>query len=331
MTYSHLTQQERFEIQRMTFSGQTISHIALCLGRSKSTISREISRNSHYGPKGYCSHAAQAKSTARRRDARPLYRLCPGPLLNAVHSGLLRRHSPEQISGRLKLVHPDDQGMHISAESIYNWVQNKASSGWHKCLRMGRSKRRPRRRGEPAKQGQIIGRVGIENRPPEVASRTRFGDWEGDTVNGAVGTGAIATHVERKSRLLVAVKLESKTAAHVTRRSLSAFAKAGVTAESCQTLTLDNGKEFARFEGLEKGLGLKVYFANPHAPWERGTNENTNGLIREYFPKGTDFRKITKSQVDSMVISMNNRPRKCLGYQTPREVFDNFAVVALQS
>jgi IS30 family transposase len=315
----------------MTFSGETLSAIALCIGRSKSTVSREISRNSHYGVKGYCSHAAAAKSAARRQEGRTLYRLHAGPLLDAVQSGLLKRHSPQQISGRLKRVHADNRQMHISAESIYNWVQNKASSGWHKSLRKGRAKRQPRRRGEPSKQGQIIGRVGIENRPPEVATRTRFGDWEGDTVNGAVGTGAVATHVERMSRFLVAVKLENKTASHVTRRSLTAFEKAGITAHSCQTLTLDNGKEFARFEGLEKGLGFDVYFANPHAPWERGANENTNGLIREYFPKGSDFRKITKSQVDNMVMSMNNRPRKCLGYQTPREVFDILAGVALQS
>lgn len=331
MTYCHLTPQERFDIQRMTFAGDTITAIAIHLGRSKSTVSREVNRNASHGHKGYCSHAAQAKSVARRRDARPLYRLCPGPLLDAVQTGLLCQHSPQQIAGRLKLLHADNPDMHISHESIYRWVHGKASGGWYKTLRKRQPRRRPRRRGEPSKQGRIIGRVGIEHRPAEVASRTHFGDWEGDTVNGVPGTGAVATHVERRSRFLVAVKLESKKAVHVTRRSLWAFGKAGVTASASRTLTLDNGKEFARFQGLEKGLGLKVYFANPHAPWERGTNENTNGLIREYFPKGTDFRKITKSQVDSMTRSLNNRPRKCLGYQTPREVFDMLAGVALQS
>lgn len=330
MTYWHLTQQERFDIQRMTFAGDTLTAIALRLGRSKSTVSREINRNASHSDKGYCSHAAQIRAATRRRDARPLYRLCPGPLLDAVQTGLLCRHSPQQISGRLKRLHPANPAMHISHESIYRWVHGKASGGWYKTLRQKRSRRR-QRRGEPSKQGQIIGRVGIEHRPAEVASREGFGDWEGDTINGVPGSGAVATHVERKSRFLVAVKLQSKKAGHVTHRSLSAFGKAGVTASACRTLTLDNGKEFARFAGLEKGLGLKVYFTNPHAPWERGTNENTNGLIREYFPKGTDFRKITKSQVDSMTRSMNNRPRKCLGYQTPREVFDNLADVALQS
>jgi len=330
MTYCHLTQEERFDIQRMTFAGETLTAIAQHLGRSKSTISREISRNASYSDRGYCSHAAQARSVARRRDARPLYRLCPGPLLDAVQTGLLCRHSPQQISGRLKLLHAANPAMHISHESIYRWVHGKASSGWYKHLRKRQPRRRPRR-GEPSKQGRIIGRVGIEHRPAEVASRTRFGDWEGDTVNGVPGTGAVVTHVERLSRFLVAAKIESRKAVHVTRRSLKAFGKAGVTAQACRTLTLDNGKEFARFEGLETALGLKVYFTNPHAPWERGTNENTNGLIREYFPKSTDFRKINKSQVDSMTRSMNNRPRKCLGYQTPREVFDMLTGVALQS
>ena len=159
---------------------------------------------------------------------------------------------------------------------------------------------------------------------------SRFGDWESDSINGQPGTGGIATHVERVSRFIVAAKIDDKTASHFASRTLEAFRKIGIPQTSCLTMTADNGKEFAEFMKLEKGLGTKVYFANPHSPWERGTNENTNGLIREYFPKGIDFRTISKSDVDRMVTSMNNRPRKCLGYQTPREVFEKLAGVALQ-
>ena len=193
-----------------------------------------------------------------------------------------------------------------------------------------RRQRRPRKRGGASKLGQIIGRVGIEQRPAEVDPRTRLGDWESDTLCGAPGSGGLATHVERVSRVLVVAKIENRTADHFAGRSLEAFRKTGVPRSGCLTLTADNGKEFAAFPRLEKGLGLKVYFARPHAPWERGANENTNGLIRGYFPKGTDFGKGTKAQVDRMTRSMNNRPRRCLGYQTPHEVFEKLAGVALQ-
>ena len=330
MSYTHLSDDDRYILNHLHLAGKTMTEIGQKLGRSKGTISRELQRNKVDASGGYWNHHASAKAKARRAAPLLPYKLCDGPLLDAVRTGLLSHHSPEEISGRLKLEHPDDSSMHISFEAIYLWVYRQPNPQWNLLLRKKHKRRSPRRRGGASKQGQIIGRIGIEERPSEVETRTRLGDWESDTLCGEPGTGGVATHVERVTRVLVAAKIEDRTASHFASRTLSAFGKSGVPKSSCLTLTADNGKEFAEFVKLEKGLGLKVYFANPHAPWERGTNENTNGLIREYFPKGTDFRKITKSQVDNMVRSMNNRPRKCLGYQTPREVFERLAGVALQ-
>lgn len=330
MSYTHLTQDERYVINHLRMAGKTMTEIGLKIGRSKGTVSRELDRNGADASGGYADYLAHAKAEARRAAPLLPYKLCAGALLDAVQIGLRRHHSPEEIAGRLGLDHPNDPSMHITAEAIYLWVYRQADPIWCQLLRKKHKRRSPRKRVGASKQGQIIGRVGIEQRPAEVASRSRVGDWESDTLCGEPGTGGVATHVERVSRYLVAAKVEDKTAAHFARESLRAFRSAGVPNSSCLTMTADNGKEFAEFPRIEKGLGLKVYFADPHSPWQRGTNENTNGLIREYFPKGMDFRKVTPAQVDNMTRSVNNRPRKCLGYQTPREVFEKLAGVALQ-
>ena len=330
MSYTHLSQDERYIINHLHLAGRSKTQIGRHLGRSKGTISRELQRNTTGGSGGYWNHLAHAKAAARRSAPLQPYKLRAGPRLDAVQIGLLSHHSPQQIAGRLKFDYPDDPSMHISFEAIYLWAYRQSDPRWNQLLRKKHRRRSPRKRGGALKQGQIIGRVGIEERPAKVERRTRLGDWESDTLCGAPGSGGLATHVERRSRVLVAAKVEDRTAGHFAGRSLEAFRKTGVPRSGCLTLTADNGKEFAEFGRLEKGLGLKVYFAHPHAPWERGANENTNGLIREYFPKGTDFGKITKADVDRMTRSMNNRPRRCLGYQTPHEVFEKLAGVALQ-
>lgn len=330
MSYTHLTVEERYIINHNRLAGKTLKEIGEKIDRSPGTISRELKRNGCTNPDRYIDYEAQRRADERRASHKPHYKLCPGPLLTEVRFGLLRHHSPEEIAGRLKLTHPDDPAMHISHEAIYLWVYRQEDPKWCQLLRKRHKRRSPRKRGGASKQGQITGRIGIEHRPAEVAARQRVGDWESDSLNGKPGTGGIATHVERRSRLLVAAKIDDKTASHFASRTLEAFRKTGVPRTSCLTLTADNGKEFAEFMKLEKGLGMTVYFAHPHSPWERGTNENTNGLIREYFPKGMDFGNVSKAEVDNMVRSMNNRPRKCLGYQTPREVFEKLAGVALQ-
>ena len=180
-------------------------------------------------------------------------------------------------------------------------------------------KKRRRQRRYGTGRGLIPGRVSIDKRPDLVATRQRFGDWEGDTVEGAKGSGHITTHVERKSRYLIAAKLTNKAAAVTATAVTSAFRR--IPKALRHTLTLDNGKEFARFRDIEKHTGLTVYFADPYSAWQRGTNENTNGLLRRYFPKGLDFRNITQETLASAVKKLNHRPRKCLDYQTPHEVF----------
>jgi IS30 family transposase len=235
--------------------------------------------------------------------------------------------------------------MRISHEAIYQWVyaDPRTPNLWHEQLRRRHRRRKPHRPAGAAKPGQIIGRIGIEDRPAVVERRTRLGDWESDTLQGAPGSGGLATHVERRTRLLLAAKLDDRSATHFARRSLGAFRAAGLApgtlpgtlpgafrGRCCRTLTADNGKEFADFKLLERDLGLRVYFARPYAAWERGTCENTNGLLRDYFPKGIDFTTVSKRQVARTVRSLNNRPRKCLGYRTPSEVFSRLAGVALQ-
>jgi IS30 family transposase len=330
MSYSHLTVDDRYVINHQRLAGKSLRKIGEAIGRSPGTISRELRRNGSSVPGTYVDHEAQRKAEARRAAHKPHYKLCEGPLLNEVQLRLIRHHSPEEIGGRLKLMNPDNPAMQISHEAIYLWAYRQDNPRWCQLLRKKHKRRAPRKRGGALKQGQITGRIGIEHRPAEVATRTRLGDWESDSINGQPGTGGIATHVERVSRFVVAAKIDDKTATHFASRTLEAFRKIGIPQTSCLTMTADNGKEFAEFMKLEKGLGAEVFFANPHSPWERGTNENTNGLIREYFPKGIDFRTISKSDVDRMVTSMNNRPRKCLGYLTPREVFEKLAGVALQ-
>lgn len=210
--------------------------------------------------------------------------------------------------------------MRVSAQTIYRWVYRDASQGGtlFTCLcRQHKKCRRQRRYGTG--RGLIPGRTSINERPGCVATRHRFGDWEGDTVEGGKGSGNIAAHVERKSRYLIAAKLENKTA-KVTAEVVTAAYKR-IPKAMKHTLTVDNGKEFARFKEIENGAGLTIYFADPYAAWQRGTNENTNGLLRRYFPKGSDFRKVTEKILASAVKKLNHRPRKCLGYRTPHEVF----------
>jgi IS30 family transposase len=237
-----------------------------------------------------------------------------------VEQGLRAERSPDVINARLKMEYSDDIKMRVSIETIYRWVYRDAHQGGplFSCLcRCHKKRRRQRRYG--AGRGLIPGRIGIDERPDLVASRQRFGDWEGDTVEGAKGSGNITTHVERKSRYLIAAKLTDKTAAATATAVTAAFRR--IPEALRHTLTLDNGKEFARFSDIEKGTGLVVYFADPYSAWQRGTNENTNGLLRRYFPKGSGFRDIADETLASVVKKLNHRPRKCLGYRTPHEVF----------
>jgi len=219
--------------------------------------------------------------------------------------------------------------MRIGTETIYQWVYGDTAEGGelHGYLRRRHPRRRRQRRYRSGR-GLIPGRIGIAERPTIVDRRDRFGDWEADTVEGAKGSGGIASHVERKSRYLIAAKLADKKADTFAGETIRAFRR--IPRAWRKTLTADNGKEFARFKRIEATTGLTVFFADPYAAWQRGTNENTNGLIRQYFPKGCDLRTVTHKHLAKVVNALNRRPRKCPGYRTPHEVLTTPATVLFQ-
>jgi len=328
MPYRHLSSTERDEIAQMYYSGLSFSEIGRRLGRSKSTISREVSRNRiRHGSQRfvrwrYLSSRAALQAKERRSNAkRSVGRVLDHRrLLEYVKLGLKNRWSPEQISGRIQFDHSKDKSMRVSHETIYQWLRkNKRNGGkWYLNLRQARRARR-KKYGSSLRRHRMQGRVSIDDRPNVVDHRNRIGDWEGDTVEGKNHQGRLLTLVDRKSRFTSALKVKSKYSNEVIGAIKRALRNVPVHAR--RTLTLDNGTEFSHFKEIESSLGTKVYFAHPYSSWERGTNENTNGLLRQYFPKDTDFTKISSQQLASAVVQLNNRPRKCLNWRTPKEVF----------
>lgn len=308
----HLTLDERDRIAQLRHKGADQEEIAKALGRAPATISRELRRNCSGGE--YYAGLAQRKAEQRRRE-RPLCRKMDDPQINhMVRERLTQEWSPEQIEGRLKYEHPRDPDRCVSAQTIYTWIeQDEDGEHWRSFLR--RRGKRPSRR-KPAETGDA-GR--IADRPQVIEDRLRLGDFEGDTVLGPPGTGGLATLVDRKSRYTIVLKVRSKQADHVHYRLRERLKE--LDEERRHSITFDNGTEFARCERLERHLGIKLYYADPGCPYQRGSNENTNGLIRQYYPKGTDFRDISHHEVRQVEKLLNNRPRACLGFRTPREVF----------
>jgi IS30 family transposase len=306
----HLTIEERDRIAQLRHRGANQKEIARALKRSASTISRELQLNGV----GTEYLAAQAHEQARRRrQERPLTRKMERPKLSqAVRHGLTQYWSPDQIAGRLGRDSPDRKRP-LTARTIYRWIeQDESREHWQSFLR--RRGKRPFRREKPAGIG-----APIANRPEVVEQRARLGDFEGDTVLGPPGTGGLATLVDRRARYTIIAKVGSKDANLVHRKIKERLKQ--LDAKRRRSITFDNGSEFARCPRLEKHLGLRLYYADPGCPHQRGTNENTNGLIRQYFPKGTDFRDVTHHQAREVETLLNERPRACLGYRTPNEVF----------
>lgn len=320
MSYTQITEKERYVISHLRTSF-SIREIARRLKRHHTTISRELKRN---GPKYDCTvywyDWTHPLAMSRRHQPRHHRRQANQRLVDYVDSKLKLEWPPEAIANRIRIDYPDNEQMRISHETIYRWIYLDASAeGTHyRSLRRGRKRRRKQKRYGSGKRFNAD-KISIEHRPEIVATRERYGDWEGDTVQGKPGTGCLATMVERKSRYLIATKLEDKKAATLTARSIKAFSP--IPRVMRQTLTLDNGSEFANFKELGEKTWLKIYFADPYAAWQRGANENTNGLLRQYFPKGMNFFEIDEDDVDAAVRKLNNRPRKCIGYRTPHEVF----------
>ena len=312
MNYTHLTREERYQIYALYKAGQKQCKIASVLGRSRSTISRELARNR--GSRGYRPKQAQRMAEERRAlNARTINEAT----WQFVQDKLLQQWSPEQISS-----HTD-----ISAETIYQrlYADKRAGGLLWKNLRC--QKRRKKRYGKADRRGIIPNRLSIESRPAIVDTRCRIGDWEADTLIGKNHRQAIVSLVERKTGFTLIRKVERKTAQQVGQAIIELLKP---YRQQLHTITSDNGREFAGHEDIARQLQVDFYFAHPYASWERGTNENTNGLIRQYFPKNRDFTTITQEEINSAMERLNNRPRKRLGYQAPHQVFFN-STVALQT
>jgi IS30 family transposase len=321
MSYAHVSSKERYVIYHLRLFGLSFREIGRRLKRHHATIIREVRRNSpDYRDAVYWHELAEEKAHKRARMPRHYRKASNHRLIAYVFYRLKQDWPPEMICGRMKMDYPQDPRMRLSPETIYRWVYLDALQGGelYSHLRWRHRKRRKQRRYGSCR-GLFPARVSISERPIIVAQRGRFGDWEGDLMEGRKGCGVMATLVERKSRYLLVAKMEDKKASSLTRESVSAFRR--VPLKLRQTLTVDNGKEFAQFKELERKTGLSVYFADPYCAWQRGLNENTNGLLRFYFPKGMDFRKVDATAVSEAVNKLNHRPRKCLNFRTPHEVF----------
>ena len=314
--YRQLTDEDRIEIYAMKQAGKQQNKIAADLGVHPSTVSRELIRNT--GLCGYRPKQAHQKALHRRLTARKAVKMTP-ETISHIESKLADEHSPEQISERMK-IDPDWHGLTVSHERIYQHIwQDKAQGGTlYKHLRIGGTKQRRKRRNSRDMRGTIKNRVGIEERPEIVERKIRIGDWEGDTVVGKDHKGALVTLVDRKSKLTLIGKVNRYTADAVENTIVSLME---LLPRRNYTLTVDNGKEFANHESVADALRIRVYFADPYSAWQRGLNENTNGLIRQYVPKGSEVRTLTDEQIQHIMDRLNNRPRKSLGFLTPSEVF----------
>ncbi len=320
MSYTHLTENERYVISHLHIADFSLREIARRLNRHHTTISRELKRQDPlYDETVYWYDWTHPEALKRRRKPRHHRRHHNRRLANYISSKLKLDWSPETISAKLKIDYPNNDEMRVSHETIYRWLYVDAKQGGKLyCHLRRRRKKRRKQKKYGAGRRFIPGRISIAERPAIVEARERFGDWEGDTVEGKKGSGCIATHVERKSRYLIAAKLENKKAQSLSWESIKAFYR--IPKKLRNTLTVDNGKEFSQFKEIESKTGLSVYFADPYSAWQRGTNENTNGLLRQYFPKGTDFKNVSKENLAIAVKKLNHRPRKCLNYRSPHEV-----------
>jgi IS30 family transposase len=325
----YLSREERYEIARLRDAGQSVRAIGVLMGRSASTISRELKRNA--APRTGAYQPEQAHTMAWDRQRRPKRpKLSQRPVLRQTVQRLLkRRWSPEQISGRLKMLNPRDPAMHVSHETIYQSIyvypRGELKKELQASLRSGRSTRRPRGRG--TRGPRIAGAVPIGERPAEVEGRLVPGHHEGDLIKGSMASNSAAgTLVERTTGYLTLLPLPDGWTAEKTADAIIT-AMSALPAWFARTLTWDNGTELARHQRITTETGIQVYFADPYKPWQRGSNENTNGLIREYLPKGTDLNQHTPAQLQAIADELNDRPRKRLGYLTPREAYDKLLVI----
>jgi len=340
--YSHLSYAERLAIMEGRRDGLSLRAIARRLRRDPATVSRELRRYRRPGEGRY--DAARSGFDALRRRSlsrRGGRKLRTGTALFATVAGQLRQGwSPSQIAGRLRLMEPEDTRRHACHETIYVALyalpRGELRRDLLACLRQGRQKRRPRSRGSD-RRGFVTDAIKIAARPDDVAERLIPGHWEGDLIKGAFNRSAVGTLVERTSRLVMLARMEACDATTAQRAFEKLFDQ--IPDGLRKTLTYDRGAEMARHAALTRTTGVKVYFADPYSPWQRGSNENANGLIREYLPKGTDLSGYSQDDLDDIAYRLNTRPRKILGFRTPHEVYNEILkamltgqqTVALQS
>ncbi len=316
MTYQQLTQEQRYQIYALRKAHFNQTQIATEIGVHKATVSREVRRGR--GERGYRPQQAQALAAARL-GLRAKPRIQP-ETWRQVCDLLAQQWSPAQISGRLKL----EGQPTVSHERIYQYIYSDKRAGGALHLNLRSQKQRRKRYGSYSRRGQLPARRSIDERPKIVDRKGRRGDWEADTIIGHNHRQAILSLVERKSKLTRLAKVARNTAELVGRAITTQLQPL-----AAKTITSDNGREFARHQQVTAHLAADFYFAHPYSSWERGLNENTNGLVRQYFPKKSDFSKITDKQINKVVQRLNQRPRKTLGYKTPNEVFFKLPLVAL--
>ena len=321
MSYTHLTEQERVCIFHQQAFGFSKAEIARRLNRHRATIGRELKRFKNHPSwpyyRQYLPDGADRLARERRSRPRGIRWTAHRPLLAYVLRKLRQEWSPEQISGRIRDDFPVDRKMRVSHQGIYQYIKADRQAGgslWKRLRQSNKLRRKPY--GTGPQRCRIPDRVGIEQRPKQVEARRHKGHWEADTMLGT--KGRLATCVERKSRYVLIARLPDGKAIEFNAAAIRCFRK--IPSRWRKTITTDNGSEFIEHKQLRATLGFKTFFANPYSSWERGTNENTNGLIRQYFPKGTDLSQISYQRVAKIAAKLNNRPRKCLGYRTPAEV-----------
>jgi IS30 family transposase len=319
---ARLSFSDREEIAVLSAQGRSARQIARVLGRAPSTISRELTRNATTN--GY--RASVAQSATDRRSRRPKVRRLARslPLRQAVRAMLDERLSPEQIAGRLRLDYPDDPEMQVSHETIYQalYVQGRGSlrAELASALRTGRAIRKPRKPEPAPRHSAIKDKVMISERPPEIEDRAVPGHWEGDLILGSTESGsAIGTLVERSTGFVLLLHLPGD---HTSRTVADAMITAmnDLPAQLRRSLTWDQGPEMARHKEISMATDMPIYFCDPHSPWQRGSNENTNGLLRQYFPKGTDLSFHGPGILENVAAELNRRPRKRHGFHTPAEM-----------
>ena len=309
MSYTQLTREQRYQIYALLKMGHSQSEIAVVIGKHKSTISRELNRNK--GQRGYRPRQAHQKALSRRDHTRTRI---SEELWNWIETKLRLDWSPEQVSGWLRRHH----AVRVSHEWIYQYILADKQAGGDLYRHLRNQKKRRKRYGSYDRRGKIPNRVSIEERPAIVDNRTRIGDWEVDTIIGKRHRQAIVTLTERKSRFSLLAKVDQRTADQVGDAIIELLQP---VANRLNTLTADNGREFADHQRIAGALKIDFFFAHPYAAWERGTNENTNGLIRQYIPKNQEFGPVTNDHLMWIMNRLNHRPRKCLDFQSPFEVF----------